>query len=330
MNGSAPITQTSFPPQLERTAVYFAGVSLQASLMIIAPPPAKSAFGIRDILVVVAMNVLWGLNIIAVKESVDAFSPLTAAFLRQVVVLIVCASALRVVPGKMRSLTALGLLSGAAYYIALNLALSAATNIAALAIAGQLGVPFSLLLAIIVFRERIHAPRIIGISLSLLGVGMLVFDPAAANEGMALAITALGSLIWAICSLVQRTLIGVRVLTIYAWVGLWGSLVLGIIAWLAEPQAMAALPDLPLHDFAWIGFSALGSTVLGQGAMSWLLQRHSVSIVTPLTLAAPVISVFLASWYFNTQVTWVMIVGGGMAMLGVAIVTIRTARAASR
>ena len=31
-------------------------------------------------------------------------------------------------------------------------------------------------------------------------------------------------------------------------------------------------------------------TVIGQGSMSWLLQRHSVSVVTPMTLAAPIIS----------------------------------------
>ncbi|MBY0519466.1 MAG: DMT family transporter, partial [Sphingomonas sp.] len=73
--------------------------------------------------------------------------------------------------------------------------------------------------------------------------------------------------------------------------------------------------------------SAIGSTVAGQGAMSWLLQRHSIGVVAPMTLATPVISVFTASWYFGTPVTAIMLLGGAMAMVGVAIVTIRTARA---
>lgn len=292
-------------------------------------PLRKQAFGPRDLFVVIAMNILWGLNLIVVKVSVAAISPLTAAFLRQAIVLLVCASALRIVPGKMRELTALGVLSGGAFYIATNLSLSVATNVGALAIAGQLGVPFSLLLTIMVFHERIHAPRIIGISLSLLGVMVLVFDPAAAGEGLGLALTALAALIWAICSLIQRLLIGVRVLTIYAWIGLWGTVILGAVAWWREPTAMAALPDLPLHTVVLVSFSAIGSTVLGQGSMAWLLQRHSIGVVTPLTLAAPVISVFTASWYFNTPVTAIMLVGGAMAMLGVAIVTVRTAQAAS-
>lgn len=277
-------------------------------------------------IIAASMNILWGLNYIAVKIAVDMVAPLTAAFLRQALVLLVCGFWLRVIPGKMRALTALGMLSGGAFYVATNLSLAISANVGALAIASQLSVPFSLLLAIIVFGERIHLPRIAGIVLSFVGVVLLVFDPAAAREIPGLALTALASLIWAICSLIQRSLVGVPVLTIYAWIGLWGAIMLGGLGLLFEPTAMRAMPHMPIAALGAIAFSAIGSTVLGQGAMSWLLQRHPVSTVTPLTLAAPVISVFVAGWYFRTPTTMLMLLGGGIAMVGVAIVTIRTAR----
>lgn len=285
------------------------------------------AFGPFDLGVVVMMNILWGLNIIAVKQSVDLIAPLTSAFLRQAIVFAVCVSWLRIVPGRMLALTALGVLLGAAFYIAINLSLAMATNVGALAIAGQLGVPFALILAIIVFGERIRWPRLIGILLSLGGVGVLVFDPAALTEIPAIGLTALSSLIWAIGSLIQRQLRGVPVLTIYAWIGLWGTLCLGIMAWRLEPATFAAIPRIPLGTMGWVAFSAIGSTLGGHGAMSWLLQRHPVATVTPMTLGAPVISVFTAAWYFGTPVTGIMLLGGTMAMAGVAIVTIRTAQA---
>ncbi|MES2058850.1 MAG: DMT family transporter [Pseudomonadota bacterium] len=292
-----------------------------------APPPKAISFGAHDLMVVLVMNILWGLNVIAVKMAVMAIAPLTAGFLRQLMVLVVCGSALRIVPGRMRLLTILGILSGGVFYVAINFSLAISDNVGALAIAGQLGVPFSLLLAILVFRERIRLPRMAGIALSFAGVVLLVFDPAAAREVPGLALTAVGSFIWAICSLIQRYLVGVPVLTIYAWIGFWGTITLGTLAWFIEPAAMRAIPDLPLRTLSWVAFSALGSTVIGQGSMSWLLQRHPVSIVTPLTLAAPVVSVFAASWYFGSPLTVLMLSGGAVAMLGVAIVTIRTARA---
>lgn len=150
----------------------------------------------KDFAVAAAMNVLWGLNIVAVKMAVDLIAPMTAALLRQAIVLLVCITALRIVRGKMLALSALGLLSGCAFYVVLNLSLAISDNVSALAIAGQLGVPFSLILAVIVFRERIRWPRILGISLSFAGVALLAFDPAAANEMPGIALTAVASAIW--------------------------------------------------------------------------------------------------------------------------------------
>lgn len=288
------------------------------------PHPKFSGY---DILVAVAMNVMWGLNLIAVKMGVDLIEPLTAAWLRQVMVMLICLPALRIIEGKMRELVLLGALAGGAFYIIVNISMAVSTNVSALAIAGQLGVPFSLILAIIFLGERVHKYRIAGMALAFAGVVMIVFDPNAVNEHLGLALTAVASFIWACCSLIQRRLVGVPVLTIYAWVGLVGTVVLLPIALIAEPQAMASIQDLPLSSLGWVLFSALGSTVIGQGAMSLLLQRHPVSAVVPLTLPTPVISVIAAAYWFGTPLTPIMIAGGGVVLAGVAIVTLRTAQA---
>jgi O-acetylserine/cysteine efflux transporter len=291
-----------------------------------APQPSKS-FTAADFVAVIAMNLMWGLNLIAVKMGVDLVSPMTAAWLRQLMVLIICLPFLKVVEGKMRELLALGILSGGLFYIIVNISLAVSDNIGALAIAGQLGAPFSLILAVIVLKEKIARYRVIGMALSFIGVVVLVFDPAAIDEQMGIALTVVASLIWAICSLIQRRLQGVKVLTIYAWVGLVGATILLPIAWVAEPEAFDRVHALPLTAFGWILFSALGSTVIGQGAMSYLIQRHPVSTVVPMTLATPVISVVAAAWWFGTKLTPVMIVGGLIVMAGIAIVTTRTANA---
>ena len=295
--------------------------------MALVDPTTPAGFTARDIAIAAVMNLMWGLNLIAVKVGVDLIAPMTAGWLRQIMVLIICLPALKIVPGKMRELVALGLLSGALFYVFINFSLAVSDNIGALAIAGQLGAPFSLILAILFLGERIQKYRMIGMGLSFLGVILIVFDPAAIDEGAGIALTAAASVVWAICSLIQRRLIGVPVLTIYAWIGLIGGIVLLPIAYLVEPAALMRVPQLPLSTFGWILFSALGSTVIGQGAMSVLLQRHPVSSVVPLTLLTPVISVIVAALYFKTPLTPTMIIGGLIVMSGVAIVTIRTAQA---
>jgi O-acetylserine/cysteine efflux transporter len=290
--------------------------------------PLDPHHGLRahDLAVAALINVVWGLNIIAVKMAVAATAPFTAGFLRQAVVLIVCLPYLRIVPGRMRALLLLGVISGAAFLIAVNFSLLVSDNLAALAIAGQLGVPFSLLLAVIFLRERIALPRLLGIAFTFAGVVLLVFDPGVAQEIPGLILTAIGALCWAAGSLIQRQLAGVPVLTIYAWIGLIGSAVLAPIMWMMEPDVVTRLPQLPLRDLGWILFSAIGSTVLGQGGVAWLLQRHPVTTVAPLTLASPVVAIAASTWFLGTILTPMMIVGAMIVMTGVAIITFRSAR----
>lgn len=284
-------------------------------------------FTTRDLAAAAVMNLMWGLNIIAVKMGVDATAPFAAGAIRQAIVLAVCLPFLRVMPGKMRELIGLGLLSGGVFYIFVNWSLAVATNVSALAIAGQVGVPFALILGIAFLGERIRLAQLAGIALSFGGVALLVFDPRAGDDVVGIALTAAGSLIWAVSSLIQRRLRDVPVLTIYAWMGLVGLLMLAPLALLLEPDTVARLPALPLRDAGWLAFSAIGSTILGHGAMSWLLQRHPISTVTPLTLGAPVIGVVASSLFFATPLTPLMVIGGVIALAGVAIITIRTARA---
>jgi O-acetylserine/cysteine efflux transporter len=287
---------------------------------------SAAGFAADDLVAIVLINLMWGLNIVAVKLSVDLIAPFTAAFLRQAMVFVLCLPWLRIVPGRMRILLTLGAIAGATFFIPLNLALAEVENTGTVAIAGQLGAPFALILSILFLGDRIGIPRLAGILMTFLGVMLIAFDPAAADEPLGLVLTAISAVFWAISSLLQRKLAGVPVLVLYAWIGLCGSAILAPIAMLYEPHAMRDLTHIPPVALGAVLFSAVCSTLIGQGGMAWLLQRHPISAVIPYTLVAPVVSVIAASAFFGTPITGMMILGGIVVLAGVAIVTIRTAR----
>ncbi|MBC7987518.1 MAG: EamA family transporter [Sphingomonadaceae bacterium] len=280
----------------------------------------------RDMLVLVAINILWGLNIVAVKFTVVDVPPFTSAALRMAMVCLLCLPAIRIVPGAMRDILIFGALMGAGFFALTNLSLTVADNVSALAIAGQLGTPFALILGVIFLGERIGRRRLAGIALALSGIAMLVFDPGLVSELLGLAITALASLVWAVGSIFQRQLKDVPVRTVYGWMGLLGMIGLSCLVLVFEPDSPGNLPDIPLAAWGWIAFSAIGSTLIGYGGMSWLLQRHPVSTVVPLLLPSPVIAVTASSLAFGVRLTPLMILGGIVAMIGVAIISIRSVR----
>ncbi len=288
------------------------------------PPP--TGFTLRDWAVLSAMTLVWGLNIIFIKFSVDAIAPMTAAFLRQALIALACLPFLRIVPGRMGAVLTLGLVSGALFYLIMNVALSIADNVSAIAIASQLSVPFSVLLSVLFMGEKIGPVRIAGIVLAFTGVLLIGFDPAVVHELPALALTAGSALVWAIGSLLTRRLSDVPVPILFAWMGLTGSVVVGGVSLAIEPAAMMALGSIPTKAFGAVAFSALGSSLVGHGGLSWLLQRHPVSVVMPYTLIAPVLSVIVAAVAFGTPVTGLMLLGGVVVLAGVAIVTLRSAQ----
>ena len=297
-----------------------------------APPPAKGSsaaiergFDAHDWLLIGLMSVTWGLNVIAIKFALQLTSPLTAAFLRQAIVALLCLPFLRLVSGRMLWVCIYAVLAGALFYIPINLALAVSDNVGALVIASQLGAPFAVLLSVFFLGETIRLPRILGLFLAFSGVMLVGFDPAVVHELPGLVLMALSSLLWAIGSLMTRQMADVRVSTLFAWLGLAGVCILGPVAATFEPDAFNLITAMPWQVWTWIGFSAIGSTIIGHGSLSLLVQRHPIGTVMPYTLIAPILSVIVASVIFDTTITGMMMLGGVFVLVGVAVITIRTA-----
>ena len=283
-------------------------------------------FGLVAMALVLLANILFALNVIAMKVVVDASAPLLSVALRMGVVFLICAPALRVMPGRTGWLMLYGFLNGGLFLLLLNLALFMATNVGALAIAGQLSVPFSLLLGALLLGERLNAGKIAGVILAFAGVAALVFDPHILGEIPAVLVMASAAMIWGSGTLVQRKLIGVSVMNGQAWNGLMGVVTLAPFALMFERPAIAGLVHVGWVPIAWFAFSCVGATVVGQGTLAWLLQRYPVSTVMPLMLASPVMSTLFASLYFGTRITPIMIGGGTLALMGVIFIALSQER----
>lgn len=275
---------------------------------------------------ILLIDLIWAVNTVAVKFAVTAVPPMTMVFIRYLIVFAVCAPQLRWVPGRMGVMVLAGLFAGALAMGLGGLSFHLADNVSALAIAAQLGVPFSLILAIIFLGERIRWLRAGGIALSFVGVAVMSFDPSIMHERVGVLLSVAASFCWAVSSLLFRKLKGISPITIHAWLALVSLPPLAMASLLFEPGQMARLGDLPVSAIGWIAFSAIFASVVGHAGMSWLFQKYPVTTVTPLTLPTPLLSVVVAVVVLDTPLTPQMIAGAVIAMAGVAIITLRSAR----
>jgi O-acetylserine/cysteine efflux transporter len=278
-----------------------------------------------DLALLLLINVAWGLNVVPMEWTLEHLPPITAAMVRFAMVFVLCAPALRPVPGQMGLITLTALIAGALMFSLNNGAFALAENINGLAIAGQLGVPFSLILAIVFLGERIRWIRSVGILLAFAGVVVIAYDPTVFDERTALVLSTGGAFAYAVGSVLMRQMRGVPPLTLQAWMALISLPPLIALSFLFEPGAIRALPGVPLEAFGYVLFSALFSSLIGHAGIAYLLQRYPVTTIAPVTLLSPLLAVGFSVWLLDNPLTPLMILGGLVTLVGVAIITLRTA-----
>lgn len=271
------------------------------------------------------INFAWGVNIVPTKLMFEHFEPVTAAVVRFAMVFVICAPALRPVPGQMRLIALTALIGGAIMFTLNNIAYALADNVSALAIAGQLGVPFSLLLAILFLGERIRWVRTVGILLAFSGVVLLSFDRIGLSDRAPLILAAGGAFVYAVGTVLMRQMRGVPPLTLQAWMAAVSLPPLIGASLIFEPGALAALPDVPLKAYGYVLFSAVFASLIGHAGMAYLLQRYPVTLIAPFTLLAPLLAVGFGVGLLGNPLTPLMIAGGAITLTGVAIITFRSA-----
>ena len=84
---------------------------------------------------------------------------------------------LRIHRGQMGAIVVAALLSGGLHFGLLFVGLAMAKTVSTVAIAGQLGVPFTTLMSIVFLGEVVRWRRWLGISLAFVGVMVIGLDP---------------------------------------------------------------------------------------------------------------------------------------------------------
>lgn len=278
------------------------------------------------LLLLVLINAAWGLNFPAGKIGTEVFGPLLFSTVRFVIVLIVLLPFIRVVPGQMRTIFLLGLVLGACHYTLMFYALHIAGSLSSVAIAVQLTIPFSTILAIIFLKERIAMVRVIAIAMSFAGVIVIGFAPMGAEHTQALVFVTLAALAMAVASILMRQLSGVGVFNLQAWIALIATASLGIATALFEAPTFAEIKAIALYDYWSPLYSAVGATIFGHGSLYYLLQRYPVTSVAPVTALATLFAIVFGIWFLDDQLTGRIVIGGALTLLGVTIIAIRNAK----
>lgn len=280
----------------------------------------------RHLAALLVITLIWGLNLIVSKIGLTQVPPMLFTTLRFAVLAALLWPFLRVVPGKMNAMVVAALLSGALNFALLFAGLAIAQNVSAVAIASQLGIPFTTLLSVALLGETVRWRRWTGIALSFAGVMIIGLDPVVFGFWPSLVLVIASALVGSLGVIAVKRLPEFRPLEVQAWFS-WVSLpVLALLALIAHRPGLAELRAIPPQAWAAVAYTAIFGSLIAHTGFYYLVQRYPVTSVAPLTTLSPVFSVIFGITLLGDAMTPRIAVGGLVTLIGVLIITLRERR----
>lgn len=282
---------------------------------------------LRDFLLLIVICLVWAGNNIVSKVVVSDWQvpPLLYAAVRFALVALVTIPWLRPIPRPAWRIVAVGLLMGGGSFALLFMALQTVSPSAA-AVVSQAGVPITTLLSILILGERIHWRRAVGITLTLAGVLVVVWQPGlTVSAGLLLVLASAASA--SLGAVMMKQMGDIAPLRFQAWVGLSSAVLLTPLTLTLETPDWGVIATAGWPLAAAVIFSAIIVSVGAHTLYYGLIARYEANLISPLTLITPLATIAMGIAITNDQLDSQMIAGSAIALTGVLIVAVRRTRA---
>jgi O-acetylserine/cysteine efflux transporter len=280
-----------------------------------------------DIVLVLIVMVIWGLNFVIAKWGLEQFPPIFMIALRFGMVAVLLLPFVRVPKQKLGGIALLSFTLGCLHFSMMFSGLDG-TDAAAAAIAIQIQVPFAALIAAIVLKDRLGWRRASGMALAFLGIVIMAGEPRFSDDLVPLGLVIAASFMWAVANVQIKKLGAVDGFALNAYLGLFATPQLLLASALLESGQIEALKNADWVGWSSIAYMAVLVTIISYVLWYRVLRRYTVNQAMPFTLLVPVLGVLSAALLLNEPLTWRIILGGVATVAGVAVIVLRRPRLA--
>ena len=286
------------------------------------PDKPHSPLSLIEILAIVAVVVIWGVNNAAAKLATETMPPLLVGALRFAIAAACLIPFVRPPFPNWKSLAIIVVLGGPIHYGLIYLGFWLAHDVSPVSVAAQLWVPLTTLFAFLLLGERLSKFALSGMGIAFLGVAWMTLDPHAVADWKAILVIIAGGAAWAMTTVIARRTTSIPPLKMQGLLALvalptlaFGSAMFERGQWQAVQQADALI-------WTCVVWAGLVSSVFATTLVFWLVQKREAGRVTPYLLATPVVSILIGWGFMGDVLTPQILTGAALTMGGVAIVAL--------
>ncbi|THD59075.1 DMT family transporter [Phenylobacterium sp.] len=279
---------------------------------------------LRDFGLLALVCLVWASNNIVSKFVVSHLGvpPLFYAAMRFAVVALATLPWLLPMPRPRWRLVVVALLMGGGNFALLFVGLTTSTPSAA-AVIGQLGVPITTLLSMVMLGEKIHWRRGLGIALTFAGAMAVMWDPHGFSISLGLMYVVASAAAGSLGAVMMKQIEGVQPLQFQAWVGFASVWPLAALSAALEPGQLQTGLAGGWPFLAAVLYSGLVVSVGAHTVYYFLIGRYEANLISPLTLMTPLATIALGVAIFHDPFGPRMALGSLIALTGVLIIAAR-------
>ena len=274
-----------------------------------------------ELAMAIAVPLIWGMGFVFAKAAIDSFPPILLMGLRFSLTALVLVWFVPIPRGNFKNLFLIAIVAAAIQYsLTFTGLLELEAGTAALIV--QLEVPFLVLLGALLLKERPGAKKWIGIAIAFGGVAFMTQQAKIGGTLTSALLVIGGAFFWALGQVMIRKLKDVDGLQITAWIAVFAVPQLFFMSALFENGQFEAVQNATPIVWGAVVYLGLIMTAFGYFLWNTLIRRHEVGRIAPFLLLLPVFSVIGGVFFLGEEPSLAKLAGGGVVLLGVAIVTL--------
>ena len=276
----------------------------------------------RHILLAISVPLLWGIGFVVTKPGMEQLPPMLINGLRWGLTGLILVWWVPLPRNLLKNLLLVSFIGCTVQY---SLTFSGLNIIEASSavLFVQMEVPFGVLIAFFILKERPSIKNIIGIAIAFIGLIVLSGAPNLEGKYLGVVLVLLGAFTWAFGQVLVKPISEkINGIVITAWLGIFAGPQLILASHFFEGNV---INNILLADYqAWLIVLYLAILMNGVGYSIWyyVLGIYPVNKVLPVMLLLPVTGVITAILLLGEKITINVLIGGLIIIFGVGMILI--------
>jgi len=275
-----------------------------------------------ELILAASVPLLWGIGFTFAKAGLNEFPPLFLMGLRFSLASLVLVWFVPIPRSQLKQIFWISFVGSTLQYGMTFTGLSMIDASLAIIII-HLEVPFSVLLAAIILKDKPGIQRILGMLISFAGIVLIAGQPSLRGQLSAILLTAAGAMMWAVGQvMVKRLKNPPSGFALTAWIGVFSGPQMILGSFIFEDSQLESLSNASWIGWGVILYLALIMTVLGYGIWYSVLSRNPVSKVMPVMLLLPVFTIASSMFFLGEHPSLMIFMGAAVVIGGVSMIVI--------